>query len=79
MCSSSLFLKRRKRVAICERHRHVAGSLDRDRGLVAALRRHKPRAADALVDTYGGRAESPRPHILEACPTAGPRRTSNKQ
>src|SRR3989441_13317119 len=48
-------------------------------GLVAALRRHEPRVADALVDTYGGRAESPRPHILEACPTAGPRRTSNKE
>src|SRR3989441_12997267 len=48
-------------------------------GLVAALRRHEPRVADALVDTYGGRAESPRPHILEACPTAGRRRTSNKQ
>ena len=79
MCSSSLFLKRRKRVAICEKHRDVAGSLDRDSGLVAALRRHEPRAADALVDTYGGRAEPPRAHILEACPTTGPRRTSNKQ
>ena len=41
----------------------LRGSLDRDSGLVAALRRHEPRAADALVDTYGGRAESPRPHI----------------
>ena len=41
----------------------AAGSLDRDSGLVAALRHHEPRAPDALVDTYGGRAESPRPHI----------------
>jgi hypothetical protein len=39
----------------------AAGSLDRDSGLVAALRRHEPRAGDALVDTYGGRAELPRP------------------
>src|SRR5947209_7710795 len=48
-------------------------------GLVAALRRHEPRAADAMVDTYGGCAEPPRAHILEACPTTRPRRTSNKQ
>src|SRR5437868_5226440 len=71
--------KLRKRVVMCEKCRDTGGSLDRDSGLVAAPRRHEPRAADALVDTYGGRAESPRPHILEACPTAGPRRTSNKQ
>jgi len=51
----------RKRVAMCEKYRDTGGSLDRDSGLVAALRRHEPRAADALVDAYGGRAESPRP------------------
>jgi len=59
--------KLRKRVAMCEKYRDAAGSLDRDSGLVAALGRHEPRAADALVDTYGGRAESPRPHILLRC------------
>ena len=57
----------------------AAGSLDRDSGLVAALRRHEPRAADALVDTYGGRAELPRPQYEKHGETAGPRRTSNKQ
>ena len=41
----------------------AAGSLDRDSGLVAALRRHEPRAADALVDTYGGRAVAQAAHM----------------
>ena len=34
----------------------AADSVERDRELVDALRRHEPRAADALVDSYGGRA-----------------------
>ena len=38
------------------RCRLAAGSLGRDSELVTALRRHEPRAADALVDMYGDRA-----------------------
>ena len=75
---------------ICEEGHPGAALFVVRRGLAEVVRRGaggqalavallEPRAADALVDTYGGRAESPRPHILGACPTAGPRRTSNKQ
>ena len=38
------------------RGRLAADLRDLDRKLVASLRRHEPRAADALVDMYGGRA-----------------------
>ena len=58
-CAATQAAKLRKRVVMSEKYCDAAGSLDRDSGLVAALRRHEPRAADALVDTYGGRAELP--------------------
>jgi RNA polymerase sigma-70 factor, ECF subfamily len=38
------------------RGRLAADLRDRDRELVASLRRHEPRAADALIDMYGSRA-----------------------
>src|SRR5438876_1961427 len=50
------------------------------RAQAAALVREGVSVSMSLpLATRQSRAESPRPHILEACPTAGPRRTSNKQ